>query len=134
MHWLQASEAAEVAPLAALLLAVGRYSSLESLYLNSRADAVAAVWQQAAAALSGGLGAAGAGSSSSGSGLGGGWLLLLYNALMSLLESDAAWLAAALPGQRQRLLLALARSALGKVRRLQQLWVVNVKAHSAGAF
>jgi hypothetical protein len=133
----QASNGAEVAPLAALLLAVGRYSSLEAAYVSSRAPLIAAMWDEAAAMLGGSSGSSAqppaAGSSGSSAppapgghapaaaegatagGLGGGWLLLLYSSLLALLEADAAWLGGCLPEQRCQLLAALARAAFDKV-------------------
>jgi hypothetical protein len=115
VYVMQANASQDVASLAALLLAVGRYNSLEAAYVASRMPLVAAVWDEAAAMLAGGSAAAAAGSGAGG--LGGGWLLLLYNGFMGLLEGDAAWLAGCLPAQQQQLLLAVAVAAFEKVGR-----------------
>jgi hypothetical protein len=105
-----------VSSLAALLLAVGRYNSLESAYVASRMPLVSAVWDEAAAMLAGGSAAAAAAAAGSGAGgLGGGWLLLLYNGLMGLLEGDATWLAGCLPAQQRQLLVAVTGAAFEKV-------------------
>ncbi|WIA41403.1 hypothetical protein OEZ86_004988 [Tetradesmus obliquus] len=116
---LQANASQEVSSLAALLLAVGRYSSLEAAYVASRMPLVSALWDEAAAMLAGGSAAAAAAAAGSGAGgLGGGWLLLLYNGLMGLLEGDAAWLAGCLPGQQRQLLVAVTVAAFEKQRQL----------------
>jgi hypothetical protein len=104
-----------VASLSALLLAVGRYNSLESAYIASRMPLVVAVWDEAAALLSSSSSTGAAAGGGSGGGLGGSWLLLLYNNLMGLLEGDAAWLSSCLPGQRRQLLLALITASFDKV-------------------
>ncbi|KAF6263232.1 Golgi complex component 7-domain-containing protein [Scenedesmus sp. NREL 46B-D3] len=115
---LQANASQDVSSLAALLLAVGRYSSLEAAYVASRLPLVAALWDEAAAMLAGGTAAAAAAAAGSGAGgLGGGWLLLLYNGLMGLLEGDAAWLAGCLPGQQRQLLVAVAVAAFEKLNK-----------------
>ncbi|WIA41402.1 hypothetical protein OEZ86_004988 [Tetradesmus obliquus] len=115
---LQANASQEVSSLAALLLAVGRYSSLEAAYVASRMPLVSALWDEAAAMLAGGSAAAAAAAAGSGAGgLGGGWLLLLYNGLMGLLEGDAAWLAGCLPGQQRQLLVAVTVAAFEKLNK-----------------
>uniref|UniRef100_A0A383V7S2 Conserved oligomeric Golgi complex subunit 7 n=1 Tax=Tetradesmus obliquus TaxID=3088 RepID=A0A383V7S2_TETOB len=115
---LQANASQEVSSLAALLLAVGRYNSLEAAYVASRMPLVAALWDEAAAMLAGGSAAAAAAAAGSGAGgLGGGWLLLLYNGLMGLLEGDAAWLAGCLPGQQRQLLVAVTVAAFEKLNK-----------------
>ncbi|WIA21115.1 hypothetical protein OEZ85_005432 [Tetradesmus obliquus] len=115
---LQANASQEVSSLAALLLAVGRYNSLEAAYVASRMPLVSALWDEAAAMLAGGSAAAAAAAAGSGAGgLGGGWLLLLYNGLMGLLEGDAAWLAGCLPGQQRQLLVAAAVAAFEKLNK-----------------
>jgi hypothetical protein len=113
---MQANASQDVASLASLLLAVGRYNSLEAAYVASRMPLVAAVWDEAAAMLAGGSAATTAAAAGSvAGGLGGGWLLLLYNGLMGLLEGDAVWLAGCLPAQQRQLLMALAVAAFEKV-------------------
>lgn len=119
----QANAGPEVSSLASLLLAVGRYNSLEAAYVNSRMALISGIWDEAAALLASGTAAApaggtGAAAGSGAGGLGGGWLLLLYNNLMALLEGDAAWLASCLPGQQRQLLVAVTTAAFEKVRRL----------------
>jgi hypothetical protein len=122
----QAKNGSEVASLAGLLLAVGRYSSLEAAYISSRLPLITAMWEEAAAMLaSGSSGAAAVGAAAaaavaaaggaSAGGLAGGWLLLLYNNLLELLEGDAAWLGGCLGQQRQQLLVALLGAAFDKV-------------------
>lgn len=116
----QANNGSEVASLASLLLAVGRYSSLEAAYISSRLPLIAAMWDEAASMLASGSSAASAGAAAaaggaSAGGLAGGWLLLLYNNLMELLEGDAAWLGGCLGQQRQQLLVALLGAAFDKV-------------------
>ena len=122
---IQANNGNEVSSLASLLLAVGRYHSLQAAYISSRAPLIAAMWDEAAAMLasSGSSGAAASGSAAavaavggaSAGGLSGGWLLLLYNNLLGLLEGDAAWLGSCLEQQRQQLLVALFTAAFDKV-------------------
>lgn len=123
---IQANAGPEVSSLAALLLAVGRYNSLETAYVNSRMPLVTAIWDEAAAMLAGGstaaapaaiAGASAAAAASGGGGLGGGWLLLLYNNLTGLLEGDATWLASCLPGQQQQLLVAVTAAAFDRLNK-----------------
>jgi hypothetical protein len=123
MCCVQSNNGSEVASLAGLLLAVGRYNSLEAAYISSRLPLITAMWDEAAAMLASGsnaaqppaaAAAAAAGGASAG-GLAGGWLLLLYNNLMGLLEGDAVWLGSCLEQQRRQLLLAVMVAAFDKV-------------------
>jgi hypothetical protein len=127
LHNAQANNGNEVSSLASLLLAVGRYNSLEAAYIASRLPLITAIWDEAAAMLassssssaaaaSAAAAAAPAGGGAGSGGLAGGWLLLLYNNLMGLLEGDAAWLGGCLEQQRQQLLVALMAAAFDKVR------------------
>jgi hypothetical protein len=133
---LQANNSGEVASLASLLLAVGRYSSLEAAYIASRLPLITAMWDEAAAMLAAGSSAAAAGSAAaaavggaSAGGLAGGWLLLLFNNLMGLFEGDAVWLGGCLQQQRQQLLVSLMGAAFDKVGRRKPAWV---DAHMCG--
>jgi hypothetical protein len=133
-YLMQANASQDVASLASLLLAVGRYNSLEAAYVTSRMPLVAAVWDEAAAMLAGGSAAAAAAAAGSGAGgLGGGWLLLLYNGLMGLLEGDAAWLAGCLPAQQRQLLVAVAVAAFDKVGCCAVCYVLDITYALIGA-
>lgn len=139
---VQANNGSEVASLASLLLAVGRYNSLEAAYIASRLPLITAMWEEAAAMLASsssaaaagpaGAAAVAAGGASSG-GVAGGWLLLLYNNLLGLLEGDAAWLGGCLQQQRQQLLMALMGAAFDKVSTILAVtccafWLLDVAA------
>ena len=118
----------QVSSLSSILLAVGRYSTLEKLYITSRSKRAMALWDQATSttaniATAGAPGAlpatadAGSGAAAGGGGgaSGNGWLLMFYNSLLELLQQEASWLAGALPEVKGKSLLALVGAILNKV-------------------
>ncbi|PNW86446.1 hypothetical protein CHLRE_02g086700v5 [Chlamydomonas reinhardtii] len=89
--------------LCGLLLAVDRYGTIESLYVSTKMAKVHALWEEVAAA-----GAAAPEGAAS-------WLATFLSRLLALLEAEARWAAAVLPGQAAALLGALCLSVFTKI-------------------
>ncbi|KAG2435213.1 hypothetical protein HXX76_007296 [Chlamydomonas incerta] len=89
--------------LCGLLLAVDRYGTIESLYVSTKMAKVHALWEEVAAA-----GAAAPDGAAS-------WLATFLSRLLALLEAEARWAAAVLPGQAAALLGALCLSVFSKI-------------------
>lgn len=107
-----ADNSQDVGTLARILLAVGRYTTLERLYCASRITRAVALWDEAVApAAPASVGATVGGSSS----LKSGWLLTYYNKMLELLRHESDWLGVTLTAQRDTLLAALIVSVFTKV-------------------
>ncbi|GBF99960.1 hypothetical protein Rsub_12653, partial [Raphidocelis subcapitata] len=122
---LASGDAAEVAKLAGVLLAVGRGPTLDKLYTSARAPGVTAAWEAAlvpAAAAATGEADQGASGYAGSARLTASALCAANTAALDGLESESAWLAATLPNERPRLLAALSTAALAKANtRLREL-------------
>eukprot|EP00877_Chromochloris_zofingiensis_P008949 jgi/Chrzof1/4307/Cz14g08100.t1 len=107
-----ADNSQDVGTLARILLAVGRYTTLERLYCASRITRAVALWDEAVApAAPASVGATVGGSSS----LKSGWLLTYYNKMLELLRHESDWLGVTLTAQRDTLLAALIVSVFTKI-------------------
>ncbi|MEW5315453.1 MAG: hypothetical protein WDW38_006880 [Sanguina aurantia] len=100
-----------VMKLCALLLAVDRAGTVESLYCNTRLAVLHAMWEEAAAAAAAAGGAA-AGNRAEGLA----WLPTFYAALLAYLAEETRYLGRVLPAMAAQLLGTLALQLLTKVR------------------
>jgi len=110
---------ARVPPLAGMLLAVGRYGTVEAAYVSSRLQRLHGAWEDLAAAAATVAAASGPAAAAAAAAAvdPAAHIAPFLQRLTAGLRQEAAWCAAVLPAQRGALLPALVRAVFGRVQR-----------------